>query len=164
MRRKKEELDIEGLNGVISTSNKILKVGFIIVVIAVVSLILSLMKELNILKILKEIFIVISPVFIGLIIAWLFDPVVKFLQKKKIPRVVACILVYLIFIGLLVLFFALLTPSLIEQVKDFITTIPSILADFKKVVNNVLNVFGNGSFDTNIVKEQVYSYHKQEAY
>ena len=88
MRRKKEELDIEGLNGVISTSNKILKVGFIIVVIAVVSLILSLMKELNILKILKEIFIVISPVFIGLIIAWLFDPVVKFLQKKKIPRVV----------------------------------------------------------------------------
>ena len=158
MRRKKEELDIEGLNGVISTSNKILKVGFIIVVIAVVSLILSLMKELNILKILKEIFIVISPVFIGLIIAWLFDPVVKFLQKKKIPRVVACILVYLIFIGLLVLFFALLTPSLIEQVKDFITTIPSILADFKKVVNNVLNVFGNGSFDTNIVKEQVYSH------
>ena len=52
MRRKKEELDIEGLNSVISTSNKILKVGFIIVVIAVVSLILSLMKELNILKIL----------------------------------------------------------------------------------------------------------------
>ena len=50
MRRKKEELDIEGLNGVISTSNKILKVGFIIVVIALVSLILSLMKELNILN------------------------------------------------------------------------------------------------------------------
>ena len=117
MRRKKEELDIEGLNGVISTSNKILKVGFIIVVIAMVSLILSLMKELNILKILKEIFIVISPVFIGLIIAWLFDPVVKFLQKKKMPRVAACILVYLIFIGLLVF-----------------------------------------SFDTNIVKEQVYSH------
>lgn len=156
MRRKKEELDIEGLNGVISTSNKILKVGFIIVVIALVSLILSLMKQLNILKILKEIFIVISPVFIGLIIAWLFDPVVKFLQKKKMPRVAACILVYLIFIGLLVLFFALLTPSLIEQVKDFISTIPSILVEFKKVVNNVLNVFGNGSFDTNIIKEQVY--------
>lgn len=156
MRRKKEELDIEGLNGVISTSNKILKVGFIIVVIALVSLILSLMKQLNILKILKEIFIVISPVFIGLIIAWLFDPVVKFLQKKKMPRVAACILVYLIFIGLLVLFFALLTPSLIEQVKDFIATIPSILVEFKKVVNNVLNVFGNGSFDTNIIKEQVY--------
>lgn len=156
MRRKKEELDIEGLNGVISTSNKILKVGFIIVVIAMVSLILSLMKQLNILKILKEIFIVISPVFIGLIIAWLFDPVVKFLQKKKMPRVAACILVYLIFIGLLVLFFALLTPSLIEQVKDFIATIPSILVEFKKVVNNVLNVFGNGSFDTNMIKEQVY--------
>ena len=156
MRRKKEELDIEGLNGVISTSNKILKVGFIIVVIALVSLILSLMKQLNILKILKEIFIVISPVFIGLIIAWLFDPVVKFLQKKKMPRVAACILVYLIFIGLLVLFFALLTPSLIEQVKDFIATIPSILVEFKKVVNNVLNVFGNGSFDTNMIKEQVY--------
>lgn len=156
MRRKKEELDIEGLNGVISTSNKILKVGFIIVVIALVSLILSLMKQLNILKILKEIFIVISPVFIGLIIAWLFDPVVKFLQKKKMPRVAACILVYLIFIGLLVLFFALLTPSLIEQVKDFISTIPSILVEFKKVVNNVLNVFGNGSFDTNMIKEQVY--------
>ena len=37
-------------------------------------------------------------IFIGLIIAWLLDPLVKWLQGKKIPRIGACIIVYLLFL------------------------------------------------------------------
>lgn len=159
MRRgKKEGLDIESLNDVISISKKILRIGFIIVVIALVFLSLSLMKELNIIRLIKEVLIVISPVFIGLIIAWLFDPVVKFLQKKKIPRIIACILVYLVFIGVLVLFFVLLTPSLINQVKDFIATMPNIIKDFKGIATDILNIFGNNSLNTKAIKEQIFTH------
>ena len=40
--------------------------------------------------------IAIILIIIGFIIAWFFDPLVTWLQKKKIPRLIGCILVYLL--------------------------------------------------------------------
>ena len=68
--------------------------------------------------------IVISPIFIGILIAWLFDPFVRKLQEKKIPRVIGCIISYLILFGVLFFICYLFIPSLIGQIKDFIKDLP----------------------------------------
>ncbi len=157
-KRNKDDknLDIEGLNYVIGISTKIFKIGYIITIIALIALVLYLLRTLSIFKIIKELLIVISPVFIGLIIAWLLDPIVSFLQNKKIPRILSCILVYLVFIGLIVILLVVMMPSFISQIKDFVNTIPSILSDLKTFIANIVNSF-SGDIDLSYVKKQLFS-------
>lgn len=151
-----KNLDIEGLNYVIGISTKIFKIGYIITIIALIALVLYLLRTLSIFKIIKELLIVISPVFIGLIIAWLLDPIVNFLQNKKIPRILSCILVYLVFLGLIVILLVVMMPSFITQIKDFVNTIPSILSDLKTFITNMVNSF-SGDIDLSYVKKQLFS-------
>ena len=100
-KKKSDELDVESLNELILLGKKILSIGFAVIIISLIVLIIYILRTLNVFGIVKDFLVVISPVFIGLIIAWLFDPLVDFLQKKKIPRIVSFIIVYVIFIGLL---------------------------------------------------------------
>lgn len=156
---KDKKIDIEGLNEVISISKRLLRIGLTVTVIAVVVLCLYLLRTLNIFGIIKEVLIVISPVFIGLVLAWLFDPLVTFLTKKKIPRVVSCILVYLVFFGLLALLLFVMTPSFVNQIKEFVKTIPSILVDAKNFISNIVNSFSsNHGLDLTSVKTQIFAY------
>lgn len=157
-REKDAKLDIEGLNEVISISKKILGIGFTITIIALAVLILYLLRTLNIFGIIKDVLIVISPVFIGLIIAWLFAPAVNFLQKKKLPRILACIIVYLAFIGVLALVFTLILPSFIGQIKDFVSAIPGFLSDTKDFVSGAFNsLSSNTNIDLSSIKNQIFS-------
>ena len=86
-KQKEKEMDITSLNNLIRTGNRILNVFYFTVIVSLVLLGTYLIKEWKILGIIKEILIVISPVFIGFIIAWLFEPLVSKLQNKKIPRI-----------------------------------------------------------------------------
>lgn len=157
MFKKKDKLDIEGLNEVIFISKKILRIGFIFAIIALVFLITCLVKEWYILRVIKDLLVVISPIFIGLIIAWLFDPIVKWLQSKNIPKIVACILVYVVVIGGISLFVSLLMPTFINQIKDFASTIPSLLKNFKDIATNLFNNFSsNHDIDLSSMKETLF--------
>lgn len=157
-KNKNKDIDVEGVNEIISISKKILHVGFALAVIALILLVLNILKALNIVSIIKDLLVVISPVFIGLVIAWLFDPLVKFLTKKKIPRILSCILVYLVFIGGLTLLFVLIIPSFVDQVKDFIGAIPGILSDSKKFISGIVNSFSNNhGIELSGIKAQIFS-------
>lgn len=157
MFKKNDKLDYENLNVVIDIIKKILRIGFIFLIIALIFLITILIKELHILSFIKELLVVISPIFIGLIIAWLFDPVVKYLVKKGIPKIVSCIIIYLLFIGTIILCFYLLMPSFISQIKDFIGTMPSILHSFKDFINNIFyNFHTNHGIDLSFIKNKLF--------
>ena len=158
MLKKDKKIDVESLNELISTGKKILRVSFIAIIIGVIVLGLYLLNSLNVFGIIKELLVVISPVFIGLILAWLLDPVVKILQRNQIPRLVACIFVYLDFIGLIVTLLVVMMPSFVSQIKDFVNTIPSILTDLKMLISDVVNSFSsNNGVDLGYVKKQIFS-------
>lgn len=157
-KKKSDELDVESLNELILLGKKILSIGFTVIIISLVVLIIYLLRTLNIFGIIKDFLVVISPVFIGLIIAWLFDPIVDFLQKKKIPRIVSCIIVYVIFIGLLALLIFLMVPSFIDQIKDFVKAIPDFLTESKDFVSSTLNSFSLGTdIDVTSIKQQIFA-------
>ena len=125
-----KELDVTNLNNIIRTGKKILSIGYFMAIVCLILLGTYLIKEWKILGFLKELIIVISPIFIGLLIAWLFEPLVTKLENKKIPRIVGCILVYLMIIGVLFLICYLFVPSLLSQVKDFVKAAPNIFDIF----------------------------------
>lgn len=156
-KRKDKDVDISSLNDILSTGKKLIQIGYIMAIIALVLLVTYLIKEWHALRFVGEFLAVISPIFIGLIIAWLLDPLVKFLQGKKIPRIFACILVYLLFIAILFLIVALLIPVMGSQVKDFIGNIPNLVNDFKHFFNNVIaDLTHTFDYDFSSVKEHLY--------
>ena len=157
LKKNKSELNIEDLNEIIATSKKILKIGLIMSIVCIILLGTYLIKEWHILDFIKDFIIVISPIFIGLLIAWLFDPMVKWLQSKKIPRIIGCILVYLVFIGGLFLVIYLMIPAFTGQIKDFVSSIPETLKNIKYFINNMIeNLSTTYNYDLTTYKQQIY--------
>ncbi len=156
-RKKDEKVDISSLNEILSFGRKLIKILYIAMMVGVILLGIYLLKESKILVFLKDLLIVISPVFIGLLIAWLCDPIVKFLQSKKIPRFAGCIIVYLFLIGIIFMFLYLFLPTFIRQIGDFAGTIPDILADLKVFGNRFFDTFATDGIDVKAIQTQVYT-------
>lgn len=156
-RRKDEKIDISSLNEILSFGRKLIKILYIVMMVGAILLGIYLLKELKILVFLKEMLIVISPVFIGLLIAWLCDPIVKFLQNKKMPRFVGCIIVYLGLLGLIFMILYLFLPTFVSQIGDFVATIPDILADLKVFGNRFFDTFATDGIDVKAIQTQVYT-------
>ena len=72
---------------------------------------------------------ILTPVFIGLLIAWLFNPLVKKMQKHKIKRVVAVIICYIILIGVILIMLGMLIPLLYNEIIDLTDSIPELFDD-----------------------------------
>ena len=156
-RKKDEKVDVASLNEILVIGSRLTKIVYIAVIVAVILLATYLLRELKILDFLKELLVVISPIFIGLIVAWLCDPMVRFLQRKKVPRFVGCILVYLVLIGIIFMFLYLFLPTFVHQIGDFVATIPDILKDLKVFGNKFFATFEIDGIDIKGIQEQIYS-------
>lgn len=152
-KKKDKELDVTSLNEVINTGKRFMNIAYFMALVAVVLLGTYLIKEWQILDFIKEFLVVISPIFIGFVIAWLFAPVVEKLENKKVPRILSTIIVYILFLGGLFLVVYAFVPTLINQIKDFIDTIPGILSELKDLTNGLFSTLGSTG-DT--LKQQVY--------
>ena len=158
-KNKDNEVDIASLNTILRTGKRLINIGYFVAVVCLVLLGTYLIKEWKILKYVGEFLRVISPIFIGFVIAWLFDPLVSKLQKKKIPRIVGTILVYLLIIGALVLISCLFVPALISQVKEFVKEAPRIFDEISSFIMNFLNNFGIDEFtDIEDLKSNIVNY------
>lgn len=142
---KDNEIDITSLNVILKTGKKLINIGYFMAILALIILGTFLLKEWKILVFIKEFLIVISPIFIGILIAWLFDPFVRKLQEKKIPRVIGCIISYLILFGVLFFICYLFIPSLIGQIKDFIKAAPTIFEELTTFVTGLISRFDSNN-------------------
>lgn len=64
------------------------------------------------------------PILIAGFLFFLFNPIVNFLSKWKIPKGLAIILMYVVFLGLISLLVGIVGPSLSRQVADLFRDIP----------------------------------------
>ena len=155
LRKNKDNnsVDFNSLNSILRTGKKIMNIGYFMAIVSLILIATFTIKEWHLLKFIKEFLIVMSPIFIGFIIAWLFEPVVSYLQKNKIPRVASCIVVYVILISLLSLFGYLFVPSL---VKDFVAIAPSIFNELTDFCMRVIRMFdANRLVDTVSLKSSI---------
>ena len=158
-RIKDKEVDFASLNTILNTGKKLINIGYFMAIICLILLGTYLIKEWKLLKYIGEFLVVISPIFIGFLIAWFFDPLVDLMQKKKIPRVLGCILVYLLLIGIIFLIAYLFIPSLISQVKDFVRVAPDIFEDITDFALNLVKTFDSNNYlKTAEIKAQITDY------
>ncbi len=156
MEKKKKELNIEGINEVVSMSSKILHLFYFLLLASIVSVCVFLIKELGVLKFVLSFLGVLSPLFIGFVIAWLFNPIVKKLESKGIPRIYGSILIYAIFIAVIFVFLRVLVPTIYTQINELISNIPSIFGEIKETINNFFLKFSKvEGMDVNTIKNNV---------
>ncbi len=141
-KNKDNELDYRAINKFFNTSNNLLKFVLALVIILAVLLATYLIKEWNILGIIGTILSVISPVFIGFVIAWLLDPLATKLSNKM-PRVIACILTYLIIFGGIILILVFTVPTLSSSVSDIVNVIPNIVDNAQDFASDLLEKLGD---------------------
>ena len=131
------EIDHHKLNDLISLSRNVVKILYVLLIVLGIYAIIMLAKEIEIFSFLLVILKIISPLFIGFAIAWLFDPLVKWLQKKGLRRSIGTIITYLIILGFIAIVMGGLIPLLSEQLNEFIRIIPDIIDGSKSVIDQM---------------------------
>lgn len=143
MEMKKEkinEINTTELNNVLSLSSRILKILYIVIIVGIVFIGTMLLKEWQVFNFLYRILIIISPVFVGLIIAWLFNPIVTYISEKgKANRTVGTIIVYVTLIAVIIISFTALIPILFDQINDLANTVPIIIKDANIWLNDLFD-------------------------
>ena len=156
MFRKKNNIDTDGLNEIIYLSKNILKLLFIVLIISIVLVAFMLCREIGIFRFIGNVLSVISPLFIGFVVAWLFNPLVNKMTKKGMSRIIASIIVYVIFILFLVVFFRVFIPIIYKELNELIGTIPSIISDITNFINDLFTKIDDvQGFDIAAIKDGI---------
>lgn len=153
-----KSVDYKNLNEVILLSKKILKIAFFLIIVVGIYAITMLLKEWKVFNFIYSIIKILTPLFIGIVVAWLFDPLVSFFKKKGIKRGLGAGIVYILLILIILLVLGSLIPLLSSQINDFAKTIPSIINSVTGMIDNVLGKLGDiANFDVENMKTEVYS-------
>ncbi|EGI8576629.1 TPA: AI-2E family transporter, partial [Listeria monocytogenes] len=87
--------------------------------------------------------IIVSTLFMPILVAgflfYLFNPLVLFLEKRKVPRLLSVIVIFIAFITLVVLAVMQLGPTLADQVAELAKAIPGYWQDFEKWLQGLSN-------------------------
>lgn len=138
-----DKINLEEVNEVVSLSKKILHLFYIAMVIAMILIVTIIAREWGVWSFLLNILSVLSPFFLGFILAWIFNPIVTRLEKSKIPRVLGSMIVYIIFLAVIVLFIRYLIPVIYDQVQILIKNLPSIFSELDNFLDNVFAKLGH---------------------
>ena len=156
MKKNFKEIDSKEINEVVSLTKKILNLLYIVMIVAIVLCGTIILKNLNVWNILLAFLKVLSPLFIGFVIAWLFNPIVKKLNKKGVPRIVGSILVYAVFLIFIYVFLRILVPTLYTQINELIATLPSILDKFSKFADDLINQISISGIDLTNFRDNLF--------
>jgi len=88
---------------------------------------------------------VLALFFVAIIMSAAFDPFIDYLQKKKFPRALSIMGVYIIFLSLIGASFYLLAGPIVDQIKDMSRDFPQ----YYQTINQGLESFGRIDLEGN---------------
>lgn len=127
---KNVNIENKRLNQLIKISNKVLKNLHILILTLTIYICIKILNNLNIISFFITFLKILSPLFIGILIAWLLRPIVNYLENRNINRMVALIIVYLLILFLFYILLITFIPRFIKELGEFIKVFPNILNGF----------------------------------
>jgi len=153
-----KDVDKKELNEVVHLSKQILKILYIVFIIAGIYVTTIILKEWQVWSFIAQILKIIAPLFIGLIVAWLFNPFVNKLKKKGVKRGLGAALAYTLFVGVIALIISLIIPMLTDQINDLVKSIPSIIDTVRGWIDGLFDkIVSNEHFDSMAIKNTIFS-------
>lgn len=155
-RKNKEKLDMNEVNEVVSLSKKILHLFYAVMIIAIILIVTIIAREWGIISFLLNVLKVLSPLFIGFVIAWILNPLVKKMEKKGIPRMISSLLLYAALIIFLIIFIRILIPTIYNQLNELLNNLPDIFQNVEDYINEVFDSLStNKGLDLSNVKQNL---------
>ncbi len=77
------------------------------------------------------------PILIAGILFFIFSPLVKLLEKGKVPRTLAILIPYIVFIGVISAVVAFVGPILSQQVTDLVKNVPTFATEISNFITNL---------------------------
>jgi predicted PurR-regulated permease PerM len=148
-----DKIDIKKLNQVLRICSKILKKAYIFIFIISIYIGILILNKLNIMLFIVTVLKILSPLFIGIVIAWLLNPIIKCLERK-LNRTFSVIIVYIIILFLIYLLFSVLIPIFIKETNDFLNMAPELL---NNVTDYIDGTFSNVKLDLSIIKDEMFN-------
>ena len=154
-RKSNNEIDKEGVNEIIHLSQKLLRIFYVFVIVAIIVGVLFAIKSLNLFNILSGIVKVISPLFIGFILTWLFYPLQKKMVDKGLPKAVSAIIIFLLVVGFIILFVYIFVPVLYKQINDLIGMLPSVFSNITNFISKNLDKLNINGLNVSEIKHSI---------
>ena len=157
-RKSNNEIDKDGLNEIIHLSQKLLRVFYICVIVAIILGILIACKELKLINFFLGIIKVISPLFIGFILTWLFYPLQKKMVDKGMNKALSAIIIFNLVVGFIFLFIYIFVPVLYKQINDLISVIPNVFSSVTNFISKSLDKIDINGLNISQVKHSIVEY------
>ena len=155
MLRKNNNVDKDSLNELIHLSKNLIRVFYVITIVGIILGVVIALQKLELFNMLKGIIKVISPLFIGFIIAWLVNPLHQKLIDKGMNKYASAIIIFIGLVSVSILFIYIFIPVLYNQVNDLISTIPTILNSTTSFVTRTLNRIDINGIDIDSIKNSL---------
>ena len=141
MKNKLEkEIDTKELNDVISLSKKILKILYFVFIACLILAIIIAIQKTNVLNIILDFINVISPFFIGFVLAWYLRPLAVKLGEKVHSNTLASVIIFASFILILFLLLYIFVPTVYDEVNELVGLLPSWM---ESITNGIKEFFTN---------------------
>lgn len=154
---KNNKSNDKNLTNLISKTNQLVKLLYFLLVIGIVLALIVIAQKLKVIPLLLRVLKVLSPLFIGFIIAWLFNPLVKKIHDSGLPKVISALIVYFIFIFFVIIFIRVFIPVLYKQLNDLIVSLPTILNKVTKFFDSMMVKFSMEGIDLSSVRDNITS-------
>jgi len=136
---KNDKINYDDVNDITSTGKKILKILYILLIVLGIYALTLINKEWKIFQFIWNFIKVISPVFIGIVIAYLLNPLItRMTAKKKLNRLFATIIIFVGFILVSYLLLQYLIPLVINEINELIKYLPTVFDTVNGFINNLL--------------------------
>lgn len=155
-KNRNDKVDYKNLNALIQTARVILKILLILSLCGIVIFGFIFLEKTQILNILGTILSISMPLFIGFGFAWLVEPMIRSLEKKKVSRKASTFIVYTLFVLVLILLLVLVVPEFISQLRELINQVPSFVADIKNFITNLFSKFKDSEIDINTIQNNIF--------
>ncbi len=143
----KKDVDKKELNEVILLVKKILKILYVVFIACLILAGIIVLQKLRVLGIIQDFLSVISPFFIGFVIAWLLRPLVVKLNQKLKNNTASAMLVFTAFILIILVILYTFIPTVYNEVNEMVGLLPKYVEIITKDINQIFTNFAENGLD-----------------
>ena len=157
LKKDEKKVNYQKLNEGIKVGVNLLKILYFLFALMFIYILTLLLSKWNVFMFIKEILGVLSPLFIGIVVAWLLNPLVTRFENKNVNRVLATVFVYVVLMLITFIVGRITIPSIANQFNDIISSTPSFISYLKAGIDNIFNNISNASGQNLVdIKLQLY--------
>ncbi|MFC7394366.1 AI-2E family transporter [Scopulibacillus cellulosilyticus] len=120
---------------------KVLNNKFVVYIMIIFIMSITILSLSKISFILKPVLIFIETIFLPILLAgvcfYLFNPIIDFLERRGVKRIVSILVLYILIIDIIALIVTSVIPPLKEQIQSLIINIPKLSNEIQEIIHKV---------------------------